>query len=119
TGNEVIDIKKLMLPLVNIVRLYSLKAQLPENNTFMRIAALRDFEILNSADADALSKTYDLLLKLRINNQLRQIFNTYAPDNKIEVAYLTEVELQQLKLSISTIQSFYTRLNFDFKHNIG
>lgn len=119
TGNEVVDIKKLMLPLVNIVRLYSLKAQLPENNTFVRIAALRDIEILNSADADALSKTYDLLLKLRINNQLRQIFNTYAPDNKIEVAYLTEVELQQLKLSISTIQSFYTRLNFDFKHNIG
>ncbi|HQP03364.1 MAG TPA: DUF294 nucleotidyltransferase-like domain-containing protein [Bacteroidales bacterium] len=114
-----IDIKKMMLPLVNIVRLYALKAQLSESNTFQRIAALHRHNHLATDDFTLLIKTYDFLLKLRLQNQLHQLSNGRVPDNLLEVSILNDIELQQVKQAVSAIQGFYTRLNYDFKHAIG
>jgi len=114
-----IDIKKLMLPLVNIVRLYALKAQLSQSNTFQRIAELYQHNHLANDDCTMLTKTYDFLLKLRFLNQLFQLSNGRVPDNLLEVSILNDTEIQQVKQAVSVIQGFYTRLNYDFKHAIG
>jgi CBS domain-containing protein len=118
-SQELLDIKKLMLPVVSFARIYALKAGCPETNTLSRLAALNHVEVLTDSDYQMISELYRFLMRLRLKNQLEQIRNDKTPDNFVSTTELSELDRVMLKKVLSQIVSLYTRLSYDFKRAIG
>ncbi|MHB8836059.1 MAG: DUF294 nucleotidyltransferase-like domain-containing protein [Candidatus Methylomirabilia bacterium] len=93
-----IDIKKhCLIPIVNIVRLFSYESGSAETATTERIATLRTAHpIVMTAGAD-LAHAFEFVSLLRIRHQHEQIASDLEPDNFIDPRRLSALELNTLK----------------------
>jgi len=108
------DIKKALMPVVNFARLYALKSNITETNTFARIRALGKKGIISERDANELQTAYDFLLQQRFKSQAKQIMKGIEADNIVEARDMTEIEQSILKKVFSVISGFQTRLINEF-----
>ncbi len=93
-----LDIKKYcLIPLVNVVRLWSLEMGVPETSTLERIAALRP--VLPVADrlGDDLVHAFELLTLLRVRHQHERITRGLEPDNFVSPRRLGQLEQRHLE----------------------
>ena len=93
-----IDIKKhCLIPIVNIVRLFSYESGIAETSTTERLAALKTLHpIVMTAGAD-LAHAFEFVSLLRIRHQHDQIARDLEPDNFIDPRRLSSLELNNLK----------------------
>jgi len=110
-----VDIKKILLPVIGFVRLYSLKNNLQETNTLSRINQLYKKQIINKSIYDELLLSYNFLMHLRFRFQIQSILENNTPDNLLEIRKLTQNELSTVKKIITSIANLQSILNFDFK----
>lgn len=116
---EVIDIKKAMAPIVDLIRVYALKNRIFEVNTGDRLKALLNQGIFNENDYEELTQSYYFLMGLRLKNQATQIMEEKTePNNYVNVSRLNSIELSTLKAIFKTIENFQTRFRLAFTNNL-
>ncbi len=112
---KIIDIKELILPIVNFARLYSLKHGIEETNTFSRLDALMEKGIIHPATHKEITHIYDFLNQVRLKRQAASVSEEKRPDNLAEQGSLTHLENAMLKNAVNNIGELQKKISFDFK----
>lgn len=112
--SDPIDLKKVIFPITNFARLFALRNQIHERNTFSRLSLLQEAGVFPESFIQKVSEGYDFLMMLRYRSQLRQIGNNKKPDNKLEIKSLSPLEQSQLKKVLPLVSDIQNRLKQDF-----
>ena len=115
TQRKIIDIKEVILPIVNFTRLYSLKHSINETNTFSRLDALLEQGVIHPSTHNELTHVYDFLNQIRLKRQAAAVSEERLPDNIAEQSSLTHIETAMLKNAVTNISELQKKINFDFK----
>ena len=112
---KVFNIKKAMTPIVDLVRVYSLKNRIFATNTGERLQQLRDGGIFSEQEYQELIQAYYYLMGMRLKKQALQIIGDRAePGNLIELSSLTKIEKVTLKEIFKVIRDFQQKIKMDF-----
>jgi PAS domain S-box-containing protein len=110
-----VDIKLLLLPVVDFARLYTIKQKLNETNTYRRLEAINDKGVLSNLVYKGVSYCYNFLMSLRLKHQIDCYDNNIEIDNIINPAGLTDVDKQLLKSYFDVLADLRNKINQDFK----
>ncbi len=97
-----------VVPIVDLGRIYALKAQLGVVNTRARIEAAQAAGVVSEGGGRDLLDAYDLIAQTRLEHQARQIKAGQAPDNFMSPTVLSEFERSHLRdafVVVRTMQS--------------
>lgn len=114
-SSEIFDIKLMLLPIVDIARIYGLKYKISSNNTLMRLNHLYEKNILTKVTYQDIVQAYDYLMKIRFLHQSRLVAYNIEPDNKINPSHLSEIDRGILRRTLTLIENFQHKLSLDFK----
>lgn len=121
TGNtdeeNIIDIKKVLHPVVGFVRLYSLLHRSKETNSIARMQDLEEMKIFSKSFYDELIFSYDYLMHLRLRFQSESLLQSKQPDNEIDVNKLTHIEIASLKKILIELKTLQAKLKNDYSIN--
>lgn len=96
--NDFLDLKQRgTIPLVDIIRFFSLEMGLSETSTIGRINLLRARHPLLREYADEIEHVYEFIMLLRIQHQYEQITSGVNPDNIIIPSRLTTLEKKTIR----------------------
>lgn len=110
-----VDIKLLLLPVVDFARLYTIKQKLNETNTYRRLEAINDKGILSNAVHRNVSYCYNFLMRLRFKHQIECYDNNLEIDNNLNPNDLTDVDKQLLKSYFDVLEKLMNKIRTDFK----
>jgi PAS domain S-box-containing protein len=116
--NSAFDIKKIILPIVSFIRLYSLKHKITETNTLHRLEKLNSLSSVSKSFYNEIYVSYNYLMLLRFRFQTNQLLKKQNPDNLIQIEELSDIEKTTIKKIISEISNLQTQVNFDFKGSL-
>jgi PAS domain S-box-containing protein len=109
-----INIKEVMLPIVNFARLYGLRHHVNETNTLDRLYRLFELQIIKKSFYDEIVQAYSFLMEIRLRNQAKALARNAKPDNLLDVKTLSPMEEALLKESFSVISTIRKKISFDF-----
>lgn len=119
-GKNVINVKRAMSPIVDLVRVYSLKNGLHSVNTGKRLEELEKKGVFSAADTAELLQAYYFLMGLRLRHQAIQVLdNQEAPDNYIVLDTLSGLQKQTLTEAFKIIKRFQTKIKMDFTNSMN
>lgn len=116
--NAVFDIKKIILPIISFIRIYSLKNKIIETNSIQRLEKLHSAKLLSNTLYNEINVSYNYLMLMRFRFQTNELLKKQTPDNLINIGELTDIEKTTIKKIIAEISNLQTQLNFDFKGSI-
>ncbi len=111
---ETFDIKKVMMPIIDFARIYSLQRGFSQANTHDRLARIAECDIINDSEYEDIVQAYDYLMTLRLKHQTRLIGNNENPDNYINPKDLAQIELATLKKTLTQISELQNKLKVEF-----
>ena len=112
---NVLDIKKAMTPIVDLVRVYALKHKIFRTNTGERLAELYEQDIVSKVEYYELMQAYYYLMGVRLKRQAKDITRTQGePHNYIDPADLTKIERVTLKEIFKVIEKFQLKIKIEF-----
>ena len=111
----VFDIKLLMLPIVDLARLYSLKNQIKTTNTIKRMELLYQNNIISKTRYLNLLQIYNFLMRLRFTHQACQLSEHVTPDNFIDPHTLSDIDSAIIKRATALIEEWQNKARMDFK----
>ena len=110
-GEKVIDLKKRgIVPVIDLARVYALARGLPPVNTVERLQALAEVGVLNGADVGELLEALEVISRLRLQHQARQVQAGVAPDNALPLASLSALERTHLKGACEVVARLQQRM---------
>jgi CBS domain-containing protein len=113
-GPPAFNVKAALLPIVNFARIYALKNNILETATLSRLQVLHEQGLLVETSLHELALAFDVLVKMRLNHQTKQILGRERPDNLIKMSELSQMEKTLLKKILSDILVFQARVSRDF-----
>ncbi len=112
---DAFDIKRAMMPIVDLARIYALKNRIDETNTLERLRLLYHAEVLKWSEYHDLEQAYSFMLQLRFVRQITAIIDEdRPPDNYVKPKKLSRIEQTMLKEIFKRVEKFQTKLEFDF-----
>ncbi|MEN8121393.1 MAG: DUF294 nucleotidyltransferase-like domain-containing protein [Bacteroidota bacterium] len=117
-NKSVFNIKKVIMLITSIARLYTLKNNVNETNTLRRLKKLNAMGALTDDQYSMLAKNFNYLMLMRLNHQLEAINKNREPNNLINTRHLTDLERTTLKKIFSQLSDFHIKISLDFKGSI-
>ena len=115
THNDHLDVKKPLMALTGIMRLWALKYGISERNTMERLQALKSAKVLPESTAEEFSQALRYLMLLRIRNQLHNLDAGAPAGNSILAQNLSELDRTMLKKIFSAIAAHQSRMATEFR----
>lgn len=109
------NIKAAMRTIINFARIYALKHNVFECNTFERLRILNDSGHLGDSMYNEIFLAYSFLMQMRLKHQAISAKNNYQIDNYINPKKITQIERLMLKNIFSQMNTFQTKLGMDFR----
>ncbi|WP_320040870.1 DUF294 nucleotidyltransferase-like domain-containing protein [uncultured Desulfobacter sp.] len=113
--SETFDIKKILVPVITFIKVFSLQRKIAETNTLQRLEQLLNQNVIQKSMYGELKQAYNFLMGLRFHTQTNALKEFRKPDNTINFKNLTEIEKSTLKNVYSLISDMQTKLNLEFK----
>jgi CBS domain-containing protein len=112
---DAFDIKSAMMPIIDIIRIYSLKYGIAETNTPERMLQLYYKKKLTWDTYSELEHAYGFLMQMRFSRQVNAVMiDRTGPDNYINPKKLTKIEQTMLKEIFSRIDKMQKHISFEF-----
>ncbi|MBF0363004.1 MAG: cache domain-containing protein [Oligoflexia bacterium] len=111
---QMVDIKSAILPLVALIKLFSMVNNIFEVNSFRRLQLLKQKGVISNTTADELILSLEFLGQLKIKHELKCIEVGVKPDHLINFAELTELEQTLFKKVLADIVVFRNRAALTF-----
>jgi CBS domain-containing protein len=111
---ESFNIKDAALPIINFVRLYTLKNGIDATHTMDRLKLLRRADVLRDDTHRELREAWRHLMRLRFQNQVHAIREGRKPNNSINPKALTQIDASIVKQAFSQIAAIQKKVGFDF-----
>ncbi len=113
---EVLNIKKAMTPIVDLVRLYALKHRIYQTNTGERLVELYEQDVITKTEHFELMQAYYYMMAMRLKRQAKNVIRKMGePNNLIEPKSLTKIEQVTLKEVFKVIEKFQLKIKIEFK----
>jgi PAS domain S-box-containing protein len=109
-----LNMKETLMPVIGFGRLYALRHKLPLTHSMERIEALVWKRVLQHSACDAVSASYDLLMRLRFQAQLAGLQSGGPPDNCIVLNKIGTMDEAMLKQAFLQIESLQKKIGYDF-----
>ncbi|MBN2200701.1 cache domain-containing protein [bacterium] len=109
------DVKKVILPVVDGARLYALRHSIAATNTLERLALLYEADVFSRKFHEETAELYSVLMRKRFQHQARQLSERIPPDNEVDPAECSEMELMILKRAFEQIGRIREKISLDFK----
>jgi CBS domain-containing protein len=109
-----LNMKETLMPVIGFGRLYALRHKLPLTHSMERIEALVWKKVLPPAACDAVSASYDFLMRLRFQGQLAGLQADGAMDNCIVLNKIGHMDEAMLKQAFLQIESLQKKIGYDF-----
>lgn len=109
------NIKAAMRTIINFARIYALKHNVFECNTFERLRILNDNGYLGDSMYNEIFIAYSFLMQMRLKHQAISAKNHYQIDNYVNPKKITQIERLMLKNIFSQMNTFQTKLGMDFR----
>jgi PAS domain S-box-containing protein len=103
SGLTTLDLKEAMAPLVAFSRLYALRHGVTATNTFERLSALREMNVLKPSTADDILEAYAFLMQLRLSHA-----------DTFDLRGLTHSEEITLRHALAQLSLVQKKIGFDF-----
>lgn len=113
------DIKMVMLPFVDCMRLYSLKRKINETNTIERLNQLYMLGVFSKQLYKNLLHSYSFLMQKRFEHQANLISRNQSVDNNINPAEFSDLDIVLFKKSLSVVEDLQNKLKIEFKGTIA
>ncbi|MCK5665365.1 MAG: CBS domain-containing protein [Thiotrichaceae bacterium] len=114
-GKGKIDIKRNGLRIItDAARIYALKHGIESRNTADRLVALVRQGVFEVDFIKAISASFEELLDLLLEHQLRQLQKNQKLDKLIDPETLSPLQHESLRIAMRTIKQFQERLQVDF-----
>jgi len=113
--SEIFDIKKILVPVITFIKVFSLQRKIAETNTLQRLEQLLNQNVVQKPMYEELKQAYNFLMGLRFHTQTNALKEFRKPDNTLNIKNLTEIEKSTLKKVFSLISDMQTKLNLNFK----
>ena len=99
-----------VVPIVDLARVYALDAGLEEVNTRERILAAKEAGSLSPAGGDDLADAYDVIARVRLEHQAKQVRQAEKPDNFMAPSSLSALERGHLRDAFGVVKSLQSAL---------
>jgi signal-transduction protein with cAMP-binding, CBS, and nucleotidyltransferase domain len=106
--------KETLMPVIGFGRLYALRHKLPLTHSMERIEALVWKKVLQPSACDAVSASYDFLMRLRFQAQLAGLQTGGTMDNCIVLNKVGHMDEAMLKQAFLQIESLQKKIGYDF-----
>ena len=116
--SNLVDLKKLLMPVTGFARLYALRALVTETNTLNRLERLRNFKEMPENLIDEITEAYYILMGARLRSQVDSLVKGESPSNTLDINQLTNIEQTTIRKVLSLITDLVTKVNLDFKGTI-
>lgn len=110
-----IDLKKLMIPIVDFARIYNFKYNLRACNTKNRLEEIYSHGYLIDSTFNNIHYIYNFLMDIRMKHQVNCLENKKTVDNLIDPNNLAEVQSAILKEYFELYETLKIKLRLDFK----
>jgi signal-transduction protein with cAMP-binding, CBS, and nucleotidyltransferase domain/PAS domain-containing protein len=115
-GSGITDIKRVIMPLTGLIRLYTLKHGINDYSTTSRILALHSGEHFDTGILRETLKSLRYLSTIRFYHQAECINNGSEPDNQIDFSLSGENKLYSVNLAIKAINNLMIKASIDFHY---
>jgi len=115
SDSNIVDTKKLLLPVTGFARIFALKMMINETSTLARLESLRGTPGMPDSLLDETIQSYNMLMTSRLSQQARQVIQGENPANTIDVNKLTDIEKSTLRKVLSVINELLIKIKSDFK----
>jgi PAS domain S-box-containing protein len=112
--DNLLDMKKVLLPLSSYIRLYAIRENLAETGSMERARLLYEKEIFDLSLFQELNQAFNFITHLRIRSQAASIARDEIPGNTTNTKVLDRIEIMTLKRHLHDIAGLQTRLNGEF-----
>jgi CBS domain-containing protein len=93
-----------VVPIVDLARVYALDGAIEAVNTRERLLAARETKVLSESAAADLVDCYDLISRIRLEHQARQVREGQKPDNFLPPSALSAMERKHLKDAFGVVK---------------
>lgn len=119
SSNQIFDIKEALLPIVSFARIYALKHNIENTNTWERLLQLNEKGIILESSYNEIKHVYDFLMQMRLNTQSAAMDNNLEPGNSVSRSSLTNIETALLKNSLNQISDIQKKIIYDFMGGVN
>lgn len=112
------DIKMVILPIIDCIRLYSLKKKISETNTLERLERLFSSGVFSKPVYKNIKQVYSFLMFKRLEHQSTLLARNQNADNQINPLEFSDVDIVLFKKSLSVIEEMQNKLKLDFKGTV-
>lgn len=118
-GEQQLNLKKTMRPIVDLARVYALKHKLTEPNTVKRLELLKEKGVFTEKEVKELTHAFEYLMSLRLENQANLILkDKKKPKNFLQIKNLTKVQQVTLVEIFKVIEEFQARIRISFTRSL-
>ena len=118
-GEQQLNLKKTMRPIVDLARVYALKHKLTEPSTVKRLELLGEKGVFSEKEVKELTHAFEYLMSLRLENQANLILKEKKkPKNFLQIKNLTKVQQVALVEIFKVIEEFQARIRISFTRSL-
>ncbi|MFW5656527.1 MAG: DUF294 nucleotidyltransferase-like domain-containing protein [Bacteroidota bacterium] len=114
-GN-MLNLKKVMLPLVGFIRIYALKHKLWVTNSTERLENLVEKNALDETRHCEIENMFNSVMLHRIRLQVQKIMRNEPPDNVLHIKNISKIEQAALSKILSELHELQNELVLEFRH---
>lgn len=108
-----------IIPLVDLTRFLALQYRINETNTLQRLERLKNEGHLTASEADSLAQAYEVLLRLRIEQEWEQIKQGRPPSTYLNPKHLSTLNRRLLREAFKIIGQTQSRLEKELHRQVG
>ncbi|MFP4488814.1 MAG: DUF294 nucleotidyltransferase-like domain-containing protein [Bacteroidales bacterium] len=116
--SNIVDVKKLLMPVSGFARIYALKLGIAHTGTILRLESIKEAGVVQEQLLDEIIQSYKTLMTFRLSKQVKQVMEGGDPGNALDVNRLTDIEKSTLKKVLSVINDIMITLKSDFKGSV-
>jgi PAS domain S-box-containing protein len=109
-----VNLKDAMMPIVGFARLYSLRHEIAETNTFERLAAMVSKHSLTESSHDETLAAYEILLRLRLEHQAEALAAGQPLTNSVAVRRVSHMDRALLDQAFAQTAAIQKKISYDF-----
>jgi PAS domain S-box-containing protein len=110
-----IDLKLVLLPVVDFARLYGLRHNLNTSNTLERLIFIHEKGIISDSLFNNIIIAYNLIMQKRLQNQSESITSSKQPENVVSPQSFSEIQMLIVKRYFDLLKEMKDKINLDFK----
>jgi PAS domain S-box-containing protein len=111
---ESFNIKNVISPLVDFIRVYSIQNHVSESNSLLRLEKMLRMKVIPEEEYHEIENIYSRMMEIRFRSHVNAILDNKSPDNMVTRDELTVIEQTMIRKTFSEIIRYQHKILNDF-----